>query len=172
MKKTLLAFATLALLSSGAFASELVKSCEILLPSLDDESIDIKQEFKIFKDKDFYSAELVETAQGQTSTTVYTAEYKNYDIREGLKADISDEVLETLNPGEVIIVHAMATQDDDVLGDIFDSGIKDLSQVRKVNTYLVGERTDMGSATIVEAFDKDGKNLGSFLGGFLVAPCK
>jgi len=55
----------------------------------------------------------------------------------------------------------------------FSAGF-DLSKVRTVTVYKMGEDAEnpIGATLIVEAFDSDKKALGSFLGGFLVAPCE
>ena len=57
------------------------------------------------------------------------------------------------------------------LASFMNSGIE-LEKVRSARTFTFGDSTNMGSTTVVEALDQDGQLLGSFLGGFLVAPCK
>jgi hypothetical protein len=65
----------------------------------------------------------------------------------------------------------MALERDSVYEGKISSGV-DLKKVQVVKIYTIGKVTGMGSATVVEALDKDKKFLGSFLGGFLVSPCK
>lgn len=76
-----------------------------------------------------------------------------------------------LNHAEGLIVHAMRLSEDPMFNGEYSAGL-DLSKVRSAKMYTVGEMTNMGSTTIVEAKDADDKVLGSFLGGFLVSPCK
>jgi hypothetical protein len=53
----------------------------------------------------------------------------------------------------------------------FTTGIN-LKKVDSAWVFTIGEVTNMGGTSIVEARDAKGKTLGSFLGGFLVSPCK
>lgn len=178
MKKTVLAgLMTLSLMASSAFAADkLVKRCQTTLSTLDEESIPVEMDFKIVKRDGKLLTIFTQTMSGFVTTQELTAETSSYKIREGLlnnMEDLNDEQLEQLNPGELLILHAMAFDGDPEMNKSFNSGIKDLSKVRKVNTFLMaGDPNDLGSTTIIEAFDAKGKIMGSFLGGFLVSACK
>lgn len=179
MKKTVLAgLMTLSLMASSAFAAEtLVKRCQTTLRTLDEEMLPIKMDFKIVNRDGTNITIFTEEMNGVKTTTESTAEINTYKIREGLdkNLDIMDDdgQLDLLNPGEMLILHAMAFDSDSELNKISNSGIKKLSLVRSVKTYLMNANPlDIGSTTIIEAYDKNGKHMGSFLGGFLVSACK
>ena len=89
-------------------------------------------------------------------------------VREGL-SPLS--ISEDLNLAEKLIAHAMGVEAMPELASFMNSGIE-LEKVRSARTFTFGDSTNMGSTTVVEALDQDGQLLGSFLGGFLVAPCK
>lgn len=178
MKKTVLAgLMTLSLMASSAFAAEaLVKRCQTTLRTLDEEMLPIKMDFKIVNRDGNLITVFTEEMNGVKSTSESTAEMNTYKVREGLEKnldDMSDELMDQLNPGEMLILHAMAFDNDPEMNKVFNSGIKNLSKVRSVKTYLMNANpNDIGSTTIVEAFDAKGKPMGSFLGGFLVSACK
>lgn len=169
MNKYLLVLATLSLFSLSAFSADLVKRCEVNLPAMEAGDIDIKMDIKVFKQDGILSSTIVQTVDGVSVPLDSSAEMISYEIREGLKANLESE---DLNQGEKLIVHAMTVEADKDLSKIFSSGIKNLKLIRKVNAYVIDEETNMGSATIVEAMDKKGKIIGSFLGGFVVRPCR
>ena len=169
MNKYLLALATLSLFSVSGFSAELVKRCEVNLPAMEAGDIDIKMDIKVYKQDNVLSSTIIQTVDGSSMSQESSAEMISYEIREGLKANLESE---DLNQGEKLIVHAMSVEADRDLSKIFSSGIKNLKLVRKINTYVIYEETNMGSATIVEAMDKKGKIIGSFLGGFVVRPCR
>ena len=54
---------------------------------------------------------------------------------------------------------------------VYKTGI-DLKKVRSAKVYTIGDADEMVSTAIVETKDANGKLLGSFVGGFLVFPCK
>ncbi len=76
-----------------------------------------------------------------------------------------------LNFAEKLIAHAMMLEAEPTLSTFMSSGIE-LEKVRSARTFTFGEATNMGSTTVVEALDENGTLLGSFLGGFIVTPCK
>ena len=178
MKKTVIAgLMTLSLMASSAFAGDtIIKRCKTTLGPLDKESLPIDMDFKIVNRDGNIITVFTENVNGVKSTSESTAEINSYKVREGLEKNLDnmdDGQLDTLNPGEMLILHAMAFDNDPEMNKVFNSGIKKLSQVRSVKTYLMNANPqDIGSTTIVEAFDKNGKAMGSFLGGFLVSACK
>jgi hypothetical protein len=60
---------------------------------------------------------------------------------------------------------------DPEIGKYFSVGL-DLTAIRHAVTYQVGDFTHMGGTVIIEAKDKNGKDLGSFVTGFLPFACK
>lgn len=173
-------FLVLATLSSASFAQSLVKSCAF--DYVDEEAGASSNVFEIKKSTKGYSGTMITSMGGETSRTEAPVTVKDYSIRAGLSydADASDELFSEFNHGEMLIMHAMALTGDIDMGDEdedmgpnpFSAGL-DLTKVRFVRVFeAVGEADDIGSAAIIEAKDEKGKDLGSFLGGFLVLPCK
>ena len=74
-----------------------------------------------------------------------------------------------LNLTERVILHAMGLVEG--FNGFFSVGF-DLKEVRTATVYVVGKMGNIGGTAIIEAMGKDGKVLGSYLGGFLVAPCQ
>ena len=159
---------TLMVLSSSAFAQQsVVKECSVTMQIMDTgKSADMNM--KIISKDGKLSAEITTSSEGTVSSTTDTVEVSEGTVRENLLSQI--EALD-LNDAEKVVGHAMITAQDPVLSTIFSSGI-DLQKVRSAKVYTIGVHTSMGSAAIVEAKDANNKILGSFLGGFLVSPCK
>lgn len=155
--------------SSSAFAQDVVvKECSVTMKVLDsNETVDMTLKV-IAKDDQSLEASVTEITDGTPSTYTDVASVSEESVRAGLS---SQSDLEGLNQAEGLIVHAMSISEDPVLQTIFSAGI-DLTQVRSAKVYLIGEATNMGATAIVEAKDANNKVLGSFLGGFLVSPCK
>jgi hypothetical protein len=111
------------------------------------------------------SAHVKETSAGkivddETEAVVAT----QYDVRANMTADLDD-----MNQGELLIEQASMLSKPEFKG-LYSAGF-DLSMVRSVTVYALGPKTNMGQASVVEARDAGGKNLGSFFGGFIVSPC-
>ena len=98
-------------------------------------------------------------------------------VEEKVRAGLTGEEIgdEDLNSAEVLISHALILTGEEVLAGSMSAGL-DLKAVRSAKIYSVGapgqDNGRMGAPAIVEAKDADGKDLGSFFGGFIVSPCK
>ena len=106
------------------------------------------------------------TQEGGTLTE--TVDVLENTVRAGI--NINSE-LEKLNPVERVIAHAMILTEDPILAGTQGAGL-DLKLIRSAKVYTIGATDGMGVFAIVEARNKSGKTLGSFVGGFLVSPCK
>lgn len=112
-----------------------------------------------------------ERVNGERTSRMTTAEAEYSTIRPGLTAQTNPDDA-TLNGGERLIVHAMSLASEPSVGSMFQSGL-DLKKVRVTKVFYIERRPqDIGSAAIIEALDENGKVLGTFMGGFLVARCK
>lgn len=164
-----LAISALILSSSIAFAKEdTVKQCSVTLPNISSPSQIVDMDLTIISNQNQLSAIIKQTINGESMTANEVVTYKEEKVRAGLTVDTN---VDGLNMAESLVVHAMILSTDPVFTGTFSAGI-DLSQVRSAKLYTVGASGDMGNTTIVEAYDQAGKVLGSFLGGFLVSPCK
>lgn len=148
----------------------IVKSCFVKLqPDLAKKPVHMN--LMVIAVNDTISAIVSQRIEGQRVSNMASVEAEFSSIRPGMNAK-SDAYDETLNDGERLILHAMTTAAEPVLRATFQSGV-DLARVRQTKVYYIDRNPkDMGSVAIVEAFDENGKALGSFLGGFLVAHCK
>jgi len=141
-----------------------IKTCTADVPSLEDNNRTQRTTFQIFRDK----AVIEITVDGEKSSYEDKAKIEKHKVRAGLSADSNG-----VNIGEALIINALSLENDPIFAGRFSSGLN-LSKVRTVNVYIVGSvPTDaVGITAIVEAFDELNNPLGSFLAGFLIAPCK
>lgn len=167
MKKMILT--TIMVLSSTAFAQDVVlKECSVTMKQPESEkTVDMTMKV-IAKSDTSLTAVISQTADGVSGSYNDVVEVLEESVRANL-ADLSD--VDDLNQAERLIVHAMLLSDNPVFQGAFSAGI-DLKKVRSARMYTIGKKTNMGSSTIVEARDVNNQILGSFLGGFLVSPCK
>ena len=166
MKKMILV-AVLAL-SSTAFAQDVVvKECSVTMKHLETNK-PVDMTMKVIAKGKRLSAVIIQTSEGVTNSYSDVAEIQEEKVRANLTAESE---LDDLNQAERLIVHAMILSEDPVFEGAYSAGIN-LKKVRSAKMYIVGKETNMGSSTIVEARDENNQVLGSFLGGFLVSPCK
>ena len=160
--------ATTAHATAMAADASLVKSCSTVLSS-PDSAKSVPTIVDVFADGGVFTAKITQTPDGQTGSYSDTAEVSLNKVRAGLNADSINGG--DLNIAERLIAHAMSLTDDPIFKGAFSAGL-DLSAVRAAKVYLIGKPSNMGATAIVEAQDELGKDLGSFLGGFLVSACK
>ena len=170
MKSSLLIAALIALFGTQAFASAptepLLKSCHSTVRF---EGKTLETNMEVFGTVDKASARItvVRPAPGVSEDV---AQVVVANVRPGLaKLGIEGGAIDSLNLAEKLVVHAMSLEKLGGMG--FKSGI-DLNAVRSATVYSIGTSTSMGMSAIVEAKNAQGKVLGSYLGGFFVAPCK
>lgn len=170
MKKTILALGVLTLLTTQAYSAEVIKTCTSTIQSLDS-SAKTKFHINIIQSGDDLSASVRQINDGVHTTLKEDVSLKTYKIRRDINTG-DTEGGEEYNQGEAILSHAMNLESDEIFEGQFTTGIKNLNKVRKVKVYQIGDSTNMGSFSVVEAFDKKGNDLGSFIGGFLIGSCK
>ena len=170
MRSASVVFALITFITMNAFAADktLVKSCssDIGLPG----EASVPTVVEIYKTgTKFVGITKQQTNQGPV-TNSDEATITEHSIRAGLEADI-ENFPEDLNMGEMLVTHALALTTDPIFEGQISAGL-DLTKVRSAKVYLIGEMTKFGGMAIVEASDESGSALGSFLGGFIVSPCK
>jgi hypothetical protein len=154
-------------LAGSAFAGELtIKECEASLMMPEGSQVDMLIQFNM--NENVLTSVVTQSTRGQTLTKNGTAQFFEDTVREGLKLNTNPGAL---NEVEKFIVHAMLVASDPILGSDLSAGI-DLEAVRSAKVYIAGERARTGSLAVVEAKDSEGRLLGSFVGGLLVAPCR
>lgn len=170
MKNTLLIcsiiFATS--FSVSISAKELIKSCSTTL-TMPEEINKVETQIDIFRTDSLLQATITQNSEGLKSTYDDEAQFADLQVRAGLSPDIKE--IENLNLAERLIVHALTLTEDPIFENTLNAGF-DLRKVRSAKVYTIGKPTNMGLTAIVEAKDELGKDLGSFLGGFLVNACK
>jgi hypothetical protein len=148
----------------------IVKSCFVKLQP-DPKGKAVYMNVMVVAVNESISAIVSQRIEGERNSNMAWVEAEFSLIRPGLNAK-SNADDDTLNGGERLILHAMATAAEPDLRATFQSGV-DLEKVRQTKVFYIDRNPgDMGSAAVVEALDENGKVLGSFLGGFLVARCK
>lgn len=150
-------------------AKELIKSCSTIL-TMPEEINKVETQIDIFRTDSLLQATITQTSEGLSNTYDDEAQFADLKVRAGLLPDINQEI-ENLNLAERLIVHALTLTEDPIFKNTLNAGF-DLRKVRSAKVYTIGKPTNMGLTAIVEAKDELGKDLGSFLGGFLVNACK
>ena len=162
---------SLVFLSMTAFADNavLIKQCLVHVPT-ESEELAIDMNIEMYQNKDqSVLAKITQTEAGHTSTSEIAAAIVEGPVRANLSAD---SAVEELSQVELLIVHAMMVTTDPDIELLYSAGL-DLQKVRSAKIYgVLGEQDDIGSLSVVEAKDENGNDLGSFLGGFIVSPCK
>jgi hypothetical protein len=172
MKTTLLTFAIVSLLSVPAFAADkLIKTCETQF-SMPGDSKSIDSKIEIFqKSGNQYYARVTHFNDGHASSFEQKATVTEEKVCEGLTGVMDDSIKE-LNLAEKLVSHAMSLEYDEIFEGALKSGV-DLKKVRSAKVFNFTSKDDnIGMSVIVEAKDKKGKTLGSFVGGMLLTPCK
>lgn len=172
--KAIIVSAMVLVSASSAFATspEILKSCsaKIRFPNEKDRIKENTLKFMFLKSGDKTIARITNAA----GTKDDEASITEHSIREGLgKLKLDDDGIDgmDLNLGEQLISHAFSVTSNKLL-KTFMSVDFDLTKVRSVKVFLAGNPTHMGASAIIDAKDANGKLLGTFLGGFMVAPCK
>lgn len=177
MKKFILGMLLLSLNAAYATPSQqLIRVCDtvITMPGNNDDLREIPTTVEFYKNGNKYSSKTIQTMDGMSIPQEDAAEViKGLVVRPNLSVDDMERDLDDLNMniGEQMILHAKALTEDPVFRGAFSTGMN-LNNVRNVDVYIVGEQTNMGSVAVIEARDDRGLSMGSFLGGFLVSPCK
>lgn len=156
---------SLFLTASFSLQAGVVKTCKTVMELVDDK---IPTEIIISKNGDALKSLMKQTVDGRVSELEDTVNVGEYVI-EKVISDLDSDDIDSLNKGEKYISHALS-----VVGDIpgQNAGLP-LKEVKFVKVYeLNGEAGDMFRLAIIEAYSKSRKNIGSFVGGFLVSPCK
>lgn len=162
---------TLLIATSNLMAAEttLVKSCKATFEGEMFNNV-VTSQVSIYKKNNSFEATLI-TIQDETSTTTKEkVAFEENLVRPNIIQTItidnaSDAELNSLNSAERLVLHAASVEEVGM-----KSGL-DLNLIRSAKVFFVGEITNMGAFAVVEAYDANKKLLGSFVGGFLVAPC-
>lgn len=148
--------------------SEALKTCttDLKFPDKDEKIKTTEMIFEIFNKDGNLSAKVTQLGETQTTNDVTITEG---NIRDNLRA--ADAYDDSLTDTERLVLHAMTVTQEPSLKDIMNAGL-DLDAVKSAKVYTVGKPTKFGSTSVVEAKDAKGQEIGSFLGGFMVSPCR
>jgi hypothetical protein len=167
--KIFLSFLLVAATSNG-FAEETVKTikeCKVSFTSLLFNK-NVKMDIKVTQGNDQkLIGKVSQEIDGFSGSFSGSTTVKTYVIRENL---LSHSKEKDLNEGESLIVHSEELINEPSFDGRFKAGV-DLNNIRNVRLYLIGKKTIKGSTVVVEAWDDQQNNLGSFLGGNLLSPC-
>ena len=147
--------------------SKLVKVCSTNMKDLDTNA-PIEQRYEIYSNAEKLTADIWTKRDGIESIYSEPVEFSDHSVRPNLTAQYDEN---DLNFAEELVVHAMTVTTDPIFEGTFSAGL-DLAQIRYAKLFLIGKASNMGSTTLVEAYDIEYKTLGTFLGGFVVLPCK
>ncbi len=170
--KTLVVNALL-MISASAHATslEVIKSCTSIVKfpgGKEGEVLQQTMKFEFLKDGDKYTSR---TTQTVGTIEDVSAAPEETSVQEGLeKINLENVGQQELNIAESLISHAMIMTRNPMFAGTMTVDF-DLNLVRSAKVFMIGKPTNMGAAAVVEAKDASGKILGSFLGGFIVAPC-
>ncbi len=163
-------YSAVLLFTLPAFSADLqpMKTCSARMVSLQTLQ-EIPVVIEIFAQDGTYRAKYTQTIDGQRTVLEDKVQITQNQLREGIRPETLD--LADINIAEGLVAQAMAIEEDPVFEGRFQSGL-DLKSVKSARVFQIGEATNMGMVAILEAKDKDGKDLGSFIGGSVVAACK
>ena len=164
--------ASVLMLASSVYANpKLIKSCSTS-STLEDVKVEMTIDF--VRDTAGLTAVNRTSVNGQEMVLRQEARVTKFDVRAGLTAQILEsEDFDDLNEAEQLIVHALMLTESPEMKGTQNAGLN-LRKISSAKIFTVNEEVEVniGQVSVVEAYDKSGKNLGSFLGGFLVSPCK
>ena len=160
--RNLVCLYTLVLSLSVFGQAKVFKSCDSTI-NFDGKTQDFS--LRVYKDASGNFSGEVEVSGGEVleydEVTINT-----FSVRAGLTGDFVETEDNELNAGERFVSHAM------VIDAFMPSGIK-LKEIREVTiNEFVEQAANIGITAFAEAKDSKGKDLGSFMGGFLVSACK
>jgi hypothetical protein len=162
-------FALALLILSPAVFGQTVKTCNTVLPNFDGGQVAVN--LVITRNAQGNLESRVIENGDSSDVVVDTAAVESFTVRAGITAGDLDDVDDSdFNLGEKLISHAMALLGPELEG-MFSLSL-DLSKVRSVKVYTLGDATNMGQVSIIEAKDAQGRDMGSFVGGFLIGDCK
>ena len=150
---------------SGARAAELVKTCatEFRLP---DASSGIPTRFQFYREEPGYRVHYTQSFDGVEWPATEPAQLREFAVRGDLTPDTAPD---GLNDAEKLLVLAM----DYYRGYRGSDDVRiDFSKVKRAKVYSVGREPGPEASSVVDAFDAQGRLLGSFFGGRIVVPCR
>lgn len=159
--KVLISIVFLTCFFSQMAYGELFNICDTIVKNSE---ISIEQSMRVFRNADgTFSGKIEVLKDGSVEFPHIQKEY--FLIRPDLMKSIDSE---DLNFGELFILH---TKKLEGLG--MRSGI-DLKRVRQIEIYFFEqtEEITLDSTSFADAKDENGKTLGEFMSGFLLAPCR
>lgn len=169
--KSILVVTAILLGANAALAQEqIIKECSTSAKQMDT-GTRVDSKIQIISKAGTLSARTTQTMDGMSTTFEESAKIVEDSVRENLPTDVESPEIGNLNQAESMIAHALMLTNDPIFEGEFSAGF-DLTKVRSAKLYVMGEVTNMGASAIVEARDAKNQLLGSFLGGFLVSPCK
>ena len=160
-----------------AFGSEkTLMECKTTLPSVEDGVAPVDMKIEIVSGAGSVKARITEYIVGGSVAFEDTVVISEHFVRDNLISNTAVDglrllELENLNFAERLLAHAFFLVEDPEFENIFQVGF-DLNSVQAATVYTVGEPTNMGGVAIFVARDSLGRDLGSFLGGFTVSPCR
>jgi hypothetical protein len=146
-----------------------IKTCNTSVPSVDVPNTVVEMSIVITaNDLGELKAEITKTTPDKVENVT-----QQVVLSEGaVRADLTMESDATnLNAAEQMVSHAMMLTEDPSFMGIYSTGF-DLHQVRSAKVYLLGAAAKFGRPALVEARDANNNLLGTYLGGFLISPCK
>jgi hypothetical protein len=149
-----------------------IKSCSSDVKKLDESGVVIPTTMTVYSDLGDIRGHITQTVDGKTTSYDDVAAISFFLIDHSID-QVTDSQIDSgvLNLGELLLAHAYKLVNDPELNGFFSAGL-DLKAVRSVRVFQIGPDTEFGMTAIIEANDQTGKELGSFIGGFIVSPCK
>jgi hypothetical protein len=165
MKKCFLLVSLIMISASFSHAEEVVKTCKFVV-KMPGETAEIPTIYEIVKDGNVLSAKATQTMDGQSAELpVEAVTLSEFDVRANVDSTTPD-----MNQAEELIVGTEEFLANPDIGSSFSVGL-DLKAIRHAKVYQVGEFGNMGGTAIIEAKDGTGKDLGSFVTGFMPFAC-
>jgi hypothetical protein len=164
MNRALIIFSLLVLASLAQ--AEVIKTCKSTLQMPDAQKV-VPTTFEIVKNGNSLIGKTTQIIDGKsTQLPDEEASITEADIH----ADLATLKSEDLNEAEGLILGTQNFLKDPEIGKFFSVGL-DLKAIRHAKLFQIGKFTHMGGTVIIEAKDENGKDLGSFITGFIPFAC-
>ena len=152
--------------NSASFAGEVVKTCSFKIKMPGDSRV-LSTTYQIIKNGAELIAKTTQTENGATNELpVESASIAEFSVRAGLTSTAPN-----MNEAERLIQGTEEYLNTPDFGNSFNVGLN-LKSIRSAKVYQIGKFTHMGGSVIIEAKDKDGKKMGSFVTGFMPFACE
>lgn len=152
--------------ASSAMASKIVKTCSFVVKMPENNSA-VPTTYQIIQDGNNLIAKTTQLVNGKPADLpIEDVLMNDFSVRPGITTNTLN-----MNQAEQLIAGTDEFLKTPDVGAFFSVGVN-LTLIRHARVYQIGKFTHMGGSAIIEARDENGKDLGSFVTGFMPFACE